>query len=489
MGLMRFIAPGERITEDAVDQAYLSGLDRVPLPVRIRRENDLLVVERPVSESAAFCIPWFVDGYGQVTLATGTLMERDQPYYLPLELARGKLGQVRNQLFDWETVGLSVSDSVRQKVGEATRLLSQAAVDRDDPGACLEQSDRAIRVALDAANQLAGSYAEQALAVRRRVLHRVPSFLGANLGISPLEDYPARQFLQAFNAAVVPLVWKEIETSEGNFDWEVCDRQIEWCRASGLTVCGGPLIHFDDRHLPDWLAARRNFNAILDAGSRFVQAVIGRYRTAVDIWIAAGRINTGDVLSMNEEEKVKLTARALELIRSLDADKRAVVSFDQPWGEYLTRRTNDFPPLHFADALIRAGLGISGLALEVNVGYSPGGTLSRDPLDFSRMVDYWGMLGVPLFLCLTVPSGSQHDPLAQRLAKLPAESWTPKHQQTWVNRFVPLLLAKPSVQGILWSQFRDSEPHDFPHGGLFDLRRHPKPALRQLESIRQAYLR
>jgi hypothetical protein len=310
------------------------------------------------------------------------------------------------------------------------------------------------------------------------------------VGISPLDEYPARQFLQAFNAAVVPFVWKEIQSGESSFDWDVCDRQIEWCRTSGLTVCGGPLIQFDDRYVPDWLGAgQRNFGTILDAASRFVQAVVTRYRTAVDVWIAAGRVNTGDTLSLNEEEKVKLTARSLELIRSLDSDKRAVIAFDQPWGEYLTRRTNDFPPLHFADALIRAGLGISGLALEINVGYSPGGSMPRDPLDFSRLIDYWGMLGVPLFLFLTVPSGSQPDPLAQRRVKLPPESWTPKHQQTWVNRFVPLLLAKPSVQGILWSQFRDSEPHDFPHGGLFDLRRHPKPALRQLESIRQAYLR
>ena len=51
------------------------------------------------------------------------------------------------------------------------------------------------------------------------------------------------------------------------------------------------------------------------------------------------------------------------------------------------------------------------------------------------------------------------------------------------------MLAKPYVHGILWGQLRDAEPHDFAHGGLFDLRRHPKPALRQLASIRQAHLR
>jgi len=127
--------------------------------------------------------------------------------------------------------------------------------------------------------------------------------------------------------------------------------------------------------------------------------------------------------------------------------------------------------------------------LEINVGYCPGGTLLRDPIDFSRQLDYWAGLGVPLFVTMTAPSASHDDPLAQRRAKLPPDSWDPKAQQNWVQRYVPLLLAKSYVQGILWNQLRDSEPHDFPHAGLFDLRRHPKPALRQLASIRQAHLR
>ena len=29
-------------------------------------------------------------------------------------------------------------------------------------------------------------------------------------------------------------------------------------------------------------------------------------------------------------------------------------------------------------------------------------------------------------------------------------------------------MAKPAVQGVIWNQLRDNQPHDFPHGGLFD---------------------
>ncbi len=331
MGLMRFIAPPGRMTAAAVEQVYLSGLDRVPTPVHASCEGDQLILHRAASESASLHLLWHVDGYGEIMLTTGTLMERETPYHLPLELARGEVSQVRHQLFDWQSAGLLVPESARQKVSEATRLVGRAALDRQDPVALLELSEEAIRVALDAGTQLAAAYAEQALAVRRRVQHKLPTFLGANLGGAPLEEYAGRQFRQAFNAAVVPFTWKDVETGDGSFNWNVCDRQVQWCRDNGLSVVGGPLILFDDRSIPDWIAAGE-FPAVLDAASHFIEAVVNRYRSAIELWIAAGRINTGEFLSFGEEEKVRLTARCLELIRLLDAGKRALISFDQPWG-------------------------------------------------------------------------------------------------------------------------------------------------------------
>ena len=127
--------------------------------------------------------------------------------------------------------------------------------------------------------------------------------------------------------------------------------------------------------------------------------------------------------------------------------------------------------------------------LEINVGYQPGGTLARDLLDFSRQLDYWSLLGVPLFLLICAPSSDHADPLAHLAERRPPPGSTPRTQQAWAARYLPLLLAKPYVQGILWSQLRDTQPHDYAHGGLFDLRRHPKPALRTLASIRQAHLK
>lgn len=489
MGLMRFISPSGRITGETVEQAYLSGYDRVPWQMRARQVDTELLLERAVSDSGNLNIPWEVEEHGQLILSTGTLMERPEAYHLPLELARGKIGQVRNQLSDWQMIGLVVPGAVHDKLSEALGYFAQAAVDAPGSDRSVRLADQAIRFALDAADLLAGCYVEQALAARRRGAHRLATLLGTNLGASLLDDYTAKQCLETFTAAGVPLVWREIETSEGNYDWQLSDQQVQWCRTHRLAVCGGPLLHFDQRCLPDWLTLYEDdFDSLLAFASEFVQAAVQRYRGRVDLWQAAGRVNTAEILSLPEEEKVKLAARAIELTRALDPNTPVVASFDQPWAEYLSRRAMDFPPLHFADALVRADLGLTGLMLEINVGHHPGGTLPRDPLEFSRQLDYWSLLGLPLCVSVSVPSASHDDPLARRPTKV-SPGCTPKTQQAWVNRFVPLMLAKPYVQGILWNQLRDSEPHDFSHGGLFDLRRHPKPALRLLASIRRAHLK
>ncbi len=491
MGLMRFnFCPAHRITEEMGQQAYLCGLDRIPWRGWVRWEPGGLTIERLVAESGSLCIPWVVDGHGLTAISTATLRERPEPYMLPLELARGKIGQVRNQLAEWRMLGLSVPESVEQTLRSAIQTFGDAAVACQGSAASAALAEESLRLALDAAVLLAAAFCEQAVSIRRRTCGRLAVQLGADLGATPLDEYAASQYLQTFNAAVVPMVWREIEAREGTFSWEVCDEQIAWCRANGMTVYAGPLLQFDPRCVPDWVnLSEGDFDSLFSFASEFVVAAVSRYRGKVDAWVSAGRVNTAETFSLTEEERVKLTARAVELTRALDSEAEVIVSFDQPWGEYLSRQGNDFPPLHFADALLRAELGLTGLGLEVNLGYCPGGTLPRDPLEFSRNLDFWSLLGAPLHLTVSVPSSSLPDPLAQRRAGTLGETWTPASQQAWVNRFLPLFLAKPNVRGVFWSRLRDAEPHGFPHGGLFDLRRHPKPALRQLASLRQAHLK
>src|SRR5439155_7651438 len=143
-----------------------------------------------------------------------------------------------------------------------------------------------------------------------------------------------------------------------------------------------------------------------------VRAVVERYLGKVDLWQVAARLTHGHALGLSEEARLQFAAKAIAVVRQLDPTTPLVVSFDQPWAEYLASEQLDLAPMHFADALVRADLGLSGLGLEINIGYHPGGSMQRGPLAISRLVDNWSLLELPLLVALTLPSSAADDPQA-----------------------------------------------------------------------------
>src|SRR5215204_3409420 len=78
--------------EDARRRASLSyGHDRAPSPTRRDFQDPLLILSRDIQESSPAFIPWDVPGTGRLMVPTTTLMFRDRPYHLLVELVRGKL--------------------------------------------------------------------------------------------------------------------------------------------------------------------------------------------------------------------------------------------------------------------------------------------------------------------------------------------------------------------------------------------------------------
>jgi hypothetical protein len=201
---------------------------------------------------------------------------------------------------------------------------------------------------------------------------------------------------------------------------------------------------------------------------------------------------SSEVLALSEEQRLQIVAQAIATTRKIDVQTPIIISFNQPWGEYLASKKLDLAPLHFADALVRADLGLSGLGLEINLGYQPGGSSLRNPLAYSQLIDHWSHLELPLLVSLTLPSSSAEDPQANSKTRTCVagsdEAITPETQNEWARRHLPLLLGKSLVQAILWNQLSDAQPHEFPHGGIFDANSHPKPIFETLCSFRNEHL-
>ncbi len=489
---MRFsVSPPELLTDEMLRQVYLAGFDRVAWVIHATREEvsnhncGQLLIERTELDSANLFLPWPVEGHGVVTLSTCILMERDEPYYLPLELARGKIAQLRNQIAEWQSLGLIIPRDIFNGVRAALAALRRAMRGPRNSAQSVQAANNSLRLALDTTVRLGHCYTQQASIVRSRATDLPKTLLGAELGGVVLDSATAMSFATTFDAARVPLPWPDIESSEGARRWELADRQIAWCKANDLAVCAGPLLQLDPQSLPDWLYLfEGDFESLVSAINEFVEAAVRRYRDQVDVWICGSRLNTADILSLSEEEIVRLSAELIERTASLSPQSQLIVSLDQPWVEYAARRQVDVPPLHFADLLMRADLGLSGFMLEINMGYHPHGTLPRDLVEFSRQLDFWSVLDVPLYISLCVPSSDEPDPLARRQVECLVGGGPVASQEAWIADFIPLIMAKPYVRGVFWNQLSDSQPHDFPNGGLFDRQGRPKESLAALASVR-----
>jgi hypothetical protein len=493
MGLMRLIVHDrDRIPPGGLEHVHICGQDDLPWFGRAYFSGNQLVIERNSDDSGRVYVPWQIGNAPPVLINTSTLMERDRPYVLEVELARGMTNNLRNQIAQWEMLGLTVPDELRAKVLAATIEFARAATLQDDVPAAADWAEKSLVSTVDAMHALTEEYVRQAIALRRSQPRPFSSWFGVNLGGQAPKAAVARQVVNTFNMVSLPLNWRTIEAAEGRRTWSDADAEVEWAHAAGLRIAAGPLLELDDRGVPDWTYLwEGDFSSLLAFMLDHVRAVVERYRGRVHLWQVAARMTHGHALGLNEEARLQVAAKAINTVRQLDPTTPLVVTFDQPWAEYLATEQLDLAPLHFADALVRAELGLSGIGLEINLGYHPGGSVQRGPLAISRLIDTWSLLELPLLVALTIPSSAGDDNQANGKIRVIAHQpndVTPQSQRDWISRHVPLLLAKNAVQIVLWNQLSDATPHHFPHSGLFDAADKPKPALEALRKIRKEYI-
>jgi len=490
MGQIRFrLHDRERIVSGGLQRIYVAGMEEIPWSTHADWIGDQLVIERTVSDSGSVYVPWRIDGHGTRVLSTSTLMERERPYLLEVELARGLIQRIRTRLFLWEVLGLEAESALKDQLQAATREFALAATSQQEPAESSVAANRAIALAITTAEALVASYSKQAISVRRKQTP-VSTLMGVRLGPDTPSLEVRRQLVDACNIVQLPISWRAIEQREGQRDWKATDMQLAWAQKAGLKVAAGPLLRMDDLGMPDWMVLwEGDFDNLAQQMIEQTRAVVTRYAGRVHLWHVSSRVNTGKLMSLEEEQRLHLVAQALDVVRQIDPRTPTVVSFDQPWAEYLAHQNEDLAPLHYADALVRADLGISGFGLEINAGYYPNGSGHRATFELGRLLDQWSIWGLPLMINLSTASAATDDPLAKSTAEIElASQEADDAQRGWAGSVLPLLLARSTVQVILWNQLNDSVPHEFPNAGLFDSKQQAKPTLALMRELRQSCL-
>ncbi|TWT95133.1 endo-1,4-beta-xylanase [Neorhodopirellula pilleata] len=526
------------------------------------RGGGIFTLNRSVDTSAKLFLTCPVEGIGYRVLTTCSLRCLDLPHELLTELARGSCHRVRMQADTWQRGGLVLNDHFNDLLERGTQAFLDAIqpLCPDRNGKAGKQPDgetrstlaaiQAISLLEQAASTLGDLFSTQSMSFRRTREPRLSTMMAVSVCSFAPDHYsatssgtgnsassslssdqtasvskPARAhetvsldtpdhadevpefgekgISQAFNAAAVRISWGDIETDSGTNDFSRVNRVLDACGQAGMRVIGGPIIDHRDGLLPDWLTLLGDdFEKLMSAMTQFVEATVNEFRGRVHLWNAASGLNIAGPLSLDDEQVMRFSIGVLQTIRRCDPNTPVIMSIDQPCGEYLAKHANGISPLHFADALLRSGLGLAGIGLNFRFGYSHGDTHPRSSVEFAQLIDRWATLNAPLLVQLSVPAAPGQDAAAKMslrpVALSPqavdasspqdeAEAWA-KVQHEFARPLIQTLLAKQIVHAVVWDGWSDQHPHLTPHAGVIDHSGKPRPLLQYLAALREEVL-
>ena len=499
MGQFRFHVPDARAFDPLFwSTAYVTGIEGIPWPGRVTYGDDWVLIDRKLEESGKISLVWPTQEFGPIVLKTASLRCQKDPYDLAMELARGTIHRVRGRGLDWQRLGLRLPDPFCQLAENSLQFFLDAILAETDPPKRNRLCQQAIESSMAASRPLAKSFVEQSLIARHQQEEKFGTLFGTKLETNEQWRTHADVFRPAMNLAGIGLEWGKIEADSGRTDYEVFDQQIEWARANGLRVCGGPLISLQPQAMPQWLYLLDDFDLLLQSACEFARKTVLRYKGQVHLWSAAAGMNCPNDLGLTDEQVLRLAVGVIQTVRRTDERTPVILHLDMPWAEYLGQKEQAISPIHFADALIRADLGLSGIGLEFNMNYWPGGTLPRDLIEISDLIDQWAMLGMPLMATVNAPFDCEHDPKASGRTSI-VSRWSNPILKPMVPsghppmppsgiEVIEMLMAKTNVHGIVWGQSNDALPHHFPNAGLYDSHGQMRPTIANLTELRRLHI-
>ena len=465
---------------------HVVGLDGIPWPCRISVTNDpvepktrkLLVISRNRDESGRLYVVFPFERRGEMLTCTGTLPVRDQPYELLTELARGTLNRLRNQISIWSEGGLSIGDSIHYQVGSATTLLSESILCEDSAHRD-EVARQSIEKSMDAIFELSDSFGDQISKFRREHDEMSKFWLAAVVGRG--EQFQAsleNPTFDLFQVDLSPDCPTQASRLSGGHAEDFGKRVIvgPWLDAS-LGGMSQRLINMDD-----YLS--RKDHVVIECRRQ-----LERLPSTTSLIHVASGLNGIGHRHLSYPQQLQVTVDMLRAVEESRVELPTMVSFDYPWAERLAGAVGGVHPLQIADSLLRQGLPISFLGLDISLDYWPNGCAVRDPLQWIDLVDVWAQLGLPLILCFRAPTGADSNtidakdghPINQSRSNL-----TDQMRVDFLSTVLPMMVARPTVHGLIWRQWQDQDDPRFPCGGFRDERGGEKPISQALEKIRFA---
>jgi hypothetical protein len=116
----------------------------------------------------------------------------------------------------------------------------------------------------------------------------------------------------------------------------------------------------------------------------------------------------------------------------------------------------------------------------------------RDLFEFSKLLDLYSLLNVPLCIWMALPSAATPDALASSSVHVEKDQWPGSLDENlhaaWGAKWLALAISKPFVRTASWLERSDAVPHFYPNAGLLRADQTAKPLLSWMRMMRKETL-
>lgn len=468
---------------DQVDlsSAYLIGSDDVPLRAEFALRGGVIQCRKRTPGPAGLVVLYDLDGVGQTMAETVRVPERKNPYILTLELTRSRLLRIHQKVEEWGLLEQAEAQPALKKVDAARDLLIRA-LQAASPGESAEIGHEALVAAVSASEELARIHAG-ILAQRRRTAGTAKRVFGCGVALDKTAEGYRKALAAGFDFVCLPVLWRDVEPTEQNFNWKPLDSWVEWLSKNRIPIKGSALVSFTEANVPDWLYIwEHDFETIRDLTFEHVKRVIGRYASYISVWDVVDGIHAQSTFTFSFEQLMELSRMATAAAKQVAPKCTSVVNVRGPWGEFYAANQRTIPPTLYADMILQNGLNFDALGVQFSFG--EGAMTARDMFQVSSILDTYGKFGKPLHLS-AVCAPSAADPSGS--AGGWHGGWTDESQAAWLREFATIALSKPFVDKIAWHRLCDSDTLATPATGLLRADLTPKPAMKEMAKLKQEY--
>lgn len=478
-------APAKSIN---LDGAHLLNGEHSPIRSEMKFENGQLSCIPRVRGAAALSILWPVKGFGSVMLETPRLLERNEPYNLHVELARGQFMRISLKREDWGLYDFPGGADVYREVDTAKERLISAITASDERTAAVE-GEAAVAAGVMAGEAVGKLSAELLLQRRREANQFSRRPLGCRLdlaecariaaGPAAVTGAYAHRLREAFDFVWLPFSWRQMEPQAGKHKTAELEAWVKAIHESKLQVWASGLVSFDPQHMPPWLANQRSFDRLRDAVAKHIRQVLRATGSHVHGWEVVSGIHATNPLRLSFEQIMDLTRTSAALVKQASPRSNVLLGITLPWGEYYAKDAQTIPPMLFAEMAVQGGVMFDGFGIDLRFNSERGSTHVRDLMQLSSLLDRFCNLGRPVHITACgVPSAAESTPEG-----VWHEAWTAQTQAEWLHDFYRVAFSKPLVETVTWQALAD-DPKGSYGGGLLGSDLSPKQSYEEMLFLR-----